>query len=122
MGLPRASVGTMIRLLALMTAGCGSQSVNSSPISPTAPTAIAPVPSGPTVTLTGRVTDASGVGLNASVAASPLRWSILWSGQPRAVLRLTLQDSIDLPHSPSILTLSMCVPGKKAMSSSARQQ
>jgi Carboxypeptidase regulatory-like domain len=84
MGLPRASVGTMIRLLALMTAGCGSQSVNSSPISPTAPTAIAPVPSGPTVTLTGRVTDASGVGLNASVAASPLRWSILWSGQPRS--------------------------------------
>src|SRR4029453_11939078 len=75
--------GAMSGLLALMSAGCGGESVASSPISPAAPPVVTPAPSGPTVTLSGVVTDSSGIGLNASVSASPLRWAISWSGPTR---------------------------------------
>jgi len=78
------SAGRVFGLLAMMTAGCGGQSVNSSPISPTAATPVAPVPTGPTVTLTGTVTDESGAGLSARVGASPLRWTVIWTGPPRS--------------------------------------
>jgi Carboxypeptidase regulatory-like domain len=83
MDLPRATVRTTIMLLAVVTAGCGGDSVSSSP---TAPTTIAPVATGPSVMLTGRVTDASGAGLSASVGANPLRWTQPWTGPPRSTL------------------------------------
>jgi hypothetical protein len=79
----RLSVRVTVVILAVVTAACGSESVATAPSTPAAPTTNAPAPSGPAVTLTGRVTEVSGAGLSASVGANPLRPTPSWHGPPR---------------------------------------
>src|SRR5574341_704422 len=69
--------------LASLSSGCGRDTI--APITPAAPTPI-PVqpPTGPTVTLTGQVTDRAGNPINVNVGAYPLKPSPAWFGFARS--------------------------------------
>ena len=76
----RASISLCALCFAVITSGCGGDSVT--PVSPLAPTAPTPPPPSvfPVVTVTGQVTDAAGRPTAASVVVYPLRMSPAWSG------------------------------------------
>jgi hypothetical protein len=76
------SIPSMVTGVSLLLAACDRQPVTS--VIPTPiPQPMAPAPSGPSVTLTGTVSDTSAAPVIASVGAYPLRWANAWSGPPR---------------------------------------
>jgi hypothetical protein len=68
--------------LALLAMGCANDSAAPRGVVPTAPTSL-PVPNGPTVTLTGLVTESGRPVASAWVGATPLRSTSGWYGSPR---------------------------------------
>lgn len=77
------SIPIMVTGVSLLLAACDGQPVTS--VIPTPiPQPTAPAPSGPSVTLTGTVSDTSAAPVITAVGAYPLRWANAWSGPPRA--------------------------------------
>jgi hypothetical protein len=77
-------VAATIAALAAVTVACGSEAGSLSAALPTSPSSFSPPSAGPSVTLSGMVTDPAGTPINASVVATPLRSTGAWMGPPRS--------------------------------------